>query len=346
MIVARWIFDFIIVRCIADSLRSHGRVRARDRRAPRHRAPRAITLSIRRVSPTRAASASSTSPSSTSTRRELVRGARPRRTRARPRARSRPVARTTVDERRRVALARDDGVGARLRAHATSTSAARRCSAREVRVAARQREPVGLAHDRAARRPRPAGSGRRPAAAITASCCASLRPKNAVHGPVIAKSLVTTVATPSKCVGRAAPHRSAVSPSTCTVVSGRPLGYISATDGANTTSTPSRRALREIAGEVARVAVEVFARAELQRVHEDRDDDEVGTRSRAARMSDGGPRAGTPSWARARPRRPCGRARDRTRRAGRRSSRCAASFGLARFRPHRVRTGGSDALDA
>ena len=102
-----------------------------------------------------------------------------------------------------------------------------------------------------------------------------MRPKNAAHGPVIANSFVTTVATPSKWVGRAAPQRSAVSPSTCTVVSGGPLGYISATDGANTTSTPSRLALREVAGEVAGIAVEIFARAELQRVDEDRDDDEI-----------------------------------------------------------------------
>ena len=40
---------------------------------------------------------------------------------------------------------------------------------------------------------------------------------------------MTTVVTPSKCTGRAAPHRPSVSPATCTVVRGGPCGYISST---------------------------------------------------------------------------------------------------------------------
>ena len=65
---------------------------------------------------------------------------------------------------------------------------------------------------------------------MTASCWASLRPKYARHGPTIENSLATTVVTPSKWVGRLAPHSPAVSPSTCTVVRA-PVGYISSTDG-------------------------------------------------------------------------------------------------------------------
>ena len=41
-------------------------------------------------------------------------------------------------------------------------------------------------------------------------------------------------------------------------------------------STPSSSHSLEIVGEVARIAVEILVRAELQRVDEDRDDDEVG----------------------------------------------------------------------
>ena len=65
-------------------------------------------------------------------------------------------------------------------------------------------------------------------------------------------SLATTVVTPSKCVGRAAPHIPSVSPATCTVVRGGPSGYISSTVGRNITRhrrrRPSRRRLRGRAG--------------------------------------------------------------------------------------------------
>ena len=112
----------------------------------------------------------------------------------------------------------------------------------------------------------------------TASCCASLRPKNAAQGPTIANSFATTVVTPSKCVGRAAPHRSAVSSLTWTVVSGG-RGYISATLGVNTQSTPSASHCARSPARSPRVAIEIFVRSELERVHEDRHDDEVGGRA-------------------------------------------------------------------
>ena len=127
----------------------------------------------------------------------------------------------------------------------------------------------------------------------TASCCASLRPKNAEHGPMIAKSFATTVVTPSKCSGRAAPQRPSVRSATWTVVSGR-RGYISATLGVNTQSTPSAAAGLEVALEIARVAIEILVRAELQRVHEDRHDHEVGSRRSPPASATGARRAGNP----------------------------------------------------
>ena len=77
----------------------------------------------------------------------------------------------------------------------------------------------------------------------TASCWKSLRPKYARHGPTIESSLATTVVTPSKWVGRAAPHIPSVSPATCTVVRVAPSGYISSTSGRNIRSTPAAAAV-------------------------------------------------------------------------------------------------------
>ena len=116
---------------------------------------------------------------------------------------------------------------------------------------------------------------------ITASCWASLRPKNAEHGPTTAKSFVTTVATPSKWVGRAAPHRSAVRPATCTVVSGGRGVHLGDARREHAVDALGLARL-EITGEIARVPVEILAGAELQRVHEDRHDDEVGRGHRRA----------------------------------------------------------------
>ena len=57
----------------------------------------------------------------------------------------------------------------------------------------------------------------------------------------MANSLATTVATPSKWPGRAAPSQASVRPDTATVVDGGSGhdGYISSTDGTKTTSTPA-----------------------------------------------------------------------------------------------------------
>ena len=71
-----------------------------------------------------------------------------------------------------------------------------------------------------------------------ASCWKSFSPKYARQGPATLNSLVTTVVTPSKCVGRDAPSMAAPSWATWTVVrTGR--GYISASEGVNATSAPA-----------------------------------------------------------------------------------------------------------
>ena len=80
-----------------------------------------------------------------------------------------------------------------------------------------------------------------------------------MHGPTIENSLATTVVTPSKWPGRLAPHSPSVSPATCTVVRA-PLGYISSTAGANSTSTPSALGDGAVAVEVARIRVEILVR--------------------------------------------------------------------------------------
>ena len=95
-----------------------------------------------------------------------------------------------------------------------------------------------------------------------------------MHGPTIENSLATTVVTPSKCVGRAAPHRPSVSPATCTVVTRRLRVHLG--DARREQHVDALGLGRGgVTGEVARVAGEVLVRAELQRVHEDRGDDEV-----------------------------------------------------------------------
>ena len=121
-------------------------------------------------------------------------------------------------------------------------------------------------------------TGRSRSAAIcrtTASCWKSLRPKYARHGPTIENSFVTTVVTPSKCVGPRRAAQALGEPGDVHRRQRRAVGYISSTVGTNSTSTPSAVATARVAVEVARVRGEVLVRTELRRVHEERDDDEV-----------------------------------------------------------------------
>ena len=90
-------------------------------------------------------------------------------------------------------------------------------------------------------------------------------------------SLATTVATPSKWPGRAAPSQASLTPSTDTVVAGAAgqLGYISHTGGTKTTSAPASATDGEVALERAGVPLHVLGVTELQRVDEDADGDDV-----------------------------------------------------------------------
>ena len=144
----------VLDQLLAVEQPEHG-VRVARRRSPAASATRRAapsTLSISRVVPTRAATASSAGPavpSGTSVQRgrvdqrEVVEPPR----RARRRARRGPPG---VRHRRRSAARSDAARSARDRASATPRSAVG-----EVDVAAGQRQPVGVAHGRHRRRPRP-----------------------------------------------------------------------------------------------------------------------------------------------------------------------------------------------
>ena len=186
-----------------------------------HRVMTSPTLSIRRVAPRWAANATSTSPSSrssgrssfasrTSTYSSVDRAVRS------PRCRGRPLDDVRPDRARPPATA--SAAAAQRAGQHRRGARVRRASRYALRLDTR--EPVGFAHERSNRRPRPAGSGRRSCGARRR---AAARPCGRSRRGTVRRSRrasATTVVTPSKCVGRAAPHRSAVSPATCTVVSG------------------------------------------------------------------------------------------------------------------------------
>ena len=75
----------------------------------------------------------------------------------------------------------------------------------EVGVAARHGQAVGLAERGARRRPRPGSTGRAPSGGRRRPAGSPSRRSTRVHGPTMANSLATTVATPAKWVGRARP---------------------------------------------------------------------------------------------------------------------------------------------
>src|SRR3954447_10391805 len=191
---------------IASSLRIP---RSADASAPRTESE---ILSMRRVCPTRAASATSTSPSMAPA--HGVRSSAPRHSRY-SMSTAGSVPRTRVASPRIASVSRSP---ARTRRAAASNareriSAASRCAGDRYALRLDIASPSG---SRTSGQPTTSTGRSRSATmrVITASCWASLRPKNARHGPAIANSLATTVVTPSKCVGRAAPQRPSVSPAT------------------------------------------------------------------------------------------------------------------------------------
>ena len=97
-------------------------------------------------------------------------------------------------------------------------------------------------------------------------------------------SFATTVATPAKCVGRDAPSIADDTPATAPG-DAPASGYISSLVRAEQQRHAGRDRLGRVALEVARVGAEVLAGAELQRVHEDRGDDEPAL-GRGPRMSE------------------------------------------------------------
>ena len=86
---------------------------------------------------------------------------------------------------------------------------------------------------------------------------------------------MTTVATPSKWLGRAAPHKSSVRSPTLTLVE-KFGGYISLALGRvkeiGACGGEHRGVMRLVAG----ISVEIFPRAELQRIDEEGSDDAAG----------------------------------------------------------------------
>ena len=171
-----------------------------------------------------AATASTTSPSSSVARLERPRvahlGVLERDERLAPPTSSRTSRFDALARRARPATA----ASPTARSASESTRAARALvGARGTRCGStsRRRRARARAGSRARR---PGGRGRAVICRTTASCWKSLRPKNAAHGPTIENSFATTVVTPSKCTGRLAPHSPSVSRSTCTVVSGAPVG--------------------------------------------------------------------------------------------------------------------------
>jgi hypothetical protein len=82
--------------------------------------------------------------------------------------------------------------------------------------------------------------------------------------------LATTVATPSKCPGREAPHSPSPSPATETVVA-KPWRIDLLDRRRPQQVDPFRREQPRVLGQLARVGGEVLVGAELRRVDEDRD---------------------------------------------------------------------------
>ena len=231
--VARWIFDFIIVRCtilaaVAPSRRQSAS-RTESRRCRSAGSPRARP----RAAPPSSAIASSCVADLDVLERDPARRDAPRHRDAS----RRPTTASAASSARQHGAAR---VGER---YALRLDSARPSGSRTI---GQPTTSTGRLRSSAMR-------------VTTASCCASLRPKNAAHGPTIANSFATTVVTPSKCVG---PGRAAQVVGEVGDVhrrERRPRVHLG--DARREHAVDALRlALREVAGEIAGVAVEVLVR--------------------------------------------------------------------------------------
>ena len=207
---------------------------------------------------------------------------RPRRSRGAPAARSATVSTSSCRDRRRVALGRRPPPRDATCSAPESTVAGGALVGREVGVAARHREAVGLADERAADDRRPGRSRSAVMRRITASCWASLRPKYARHGTDDREQLGDdggdTVEV-RRAAGAAQPVGEPVD------VHGRARrrpGTSRRPPGTNSTSTPSAAATAASPSGSRGYAARSSVGAELRRVHEQAHDDEVVVGARRA----------------------------------------------------------------
>src|SRR3954451_13620664 len=166
-------------------------------------------LSINRVSPTRAATATSTSPSSASTGTKVSGSTSARYSGSTPISRMAcsPAARA---EARSPPFVADAAAASSPR---LSARARRRSSGARRTLRLDSARPSGSRTVSTASTRTPS-SRSRTSRRMTASCWASFSPKYATSGRMMVKSLVTTVATPSKWPGRCAPSSASVTPAT------------------------------------------------------------------------------------------------------------------------------------
>jgi hypothetical protein len=146
---------------------------------------------------------------------------------------------------------------------------------------------------------------------ITAHCWRVLLPEERhMSGCTRFKSFSTTVATPRKCPGRKAPQSGPDTTVSSTTVEAHPEGYSALDRVAGTARPPPARfELCEIRLDRPRIAAQILVRPELQRIDEDRGDDDVPPASRALGASGSDAPHAAPPWsARSRAARPAGRA--------------------------------------
>ena len=161
-----------------------------------------------------------------------------------------------------------------------STRARLRSSGVEIRVAARQRDAVRLAHRGRDDELESGKSRSRTIARMSVACWMSFWPKIATSGWTMLKSFATTVSTPVKWPGRDAPsHRDASAVGTTDTARPGAIQLIGLRREQEVHAARFRQS--RVAVAVARIAREVLVRTELQRIDEQAHDDAAGALARA-----------------------------------------------------------------
>ncbi len=114
---------------------------------------------------------------------------------------------------------------------------------------------------------------------MIASCCQSFSPNSAMSGCTCPNSLATTVATPSKWPGRAAPSKCRSRPATPTVVA-KPVRIHHLDRGQPQQVAAMSGEQRRVRRLLPRIARKILVRPELQRIDEDRGDHMIRQPSR------------------------------------------------------------------